>query len=136
MVAVVADARALYLPQSRFGEWHESDPVVGGLDGLVLRSGDGRCVQSFLPKAPDDPRAITVKGVGDGKADDTDAVQKAIDAARDGTGHGLVFLPSGRYRLSRSILVPPACGCSASARRGRPSCWAPIRRASRKAWAR
>jgi len=62
---------------------------------------------SALPVAPDDPAAITVRGVGDGKADDTDAIQKAIDAARDKTGHGLVFLPSGRYRLSRSLLVPP-----------------------------
>src|SRR3954469_5211246 len=62
---------------------------------------------SVLLAAPDDPRAITVKGVGDGRADDTQAVQQAIDAARDKTGHGLVFLPSGRYRLARSILVPP-----------------------------
>ncbi|HJV40863.1 glycosyl hydrolase family 28-related protein [Caulobacter sp.] len=63
--------------------------------------------RSMLTAAPDDPRAVVVKAVGDGRADDTDAVQKAIDAARDKTGHGLVFLPSGRYRLSRSILVPP-----------------------------
>ncbi|CAN5347725.1 hypothetical protein BH10PSE4_BH10PSE4_19880 [soil metagenome] len=62
---------------------------------------------SVLLTAPDDPRAVSVKGVGDGRADDTDAVQNAIDLARDKTGHGLVFLPSGRYRLSRSILVPP-----------------------------
>jgi hypothetical protein len=62
---------------------------------------------SVLLTAPDDPRAVSVKGVGDGRADDTEAVQRAIDAARDKTGHGLVFLPSGRYRLSRSILVPP-----------------------------
>jgi sugar lactone lactonase YvrE len=63
--------------------------------------------QSVLLTAPDDPRAVSVKGVGDGRADDTNAVQGAIDAARDKTGHGVVFLPSGRYRLSRSILVPP-----------------------------
>jgi hypothetical protein len=62
---------------------------------------------SVLLSAPDDPRAITVKGVRDGRADDTLAVQQAIDAARDKTGHGLVFLPSGRYRLTRSLLVPP-----------------------------
>ncbi|MBO9707318.1 MAG: SMP-30/gluconolactonase/LRE family protein [Caulobacter sp.] len=62
---------------------------------------------SVLLTAPDDPRAITVKGAGDGRADDTDVIQKALDAARDPTGHGLVFLPSGRYRLSRTILVPP-----------------------------
>ena len=63
--------------------------------------------QSVFLTAPDDPRAISVKGVGDGRADDTDAVQHAIDAARDKTGHGVVFLPFDRYRLSRSILVPP-----------------------------
>ncbi|HWU14315.1 MAG TPA: glycosyl hydrolase family 28-related protein [Caulobacter sp.] len=62
---------------------------------------------SVLLIAPDDPRAITVKAVGDGRADDTQAVQQAIDTARDKTGHGLVFLPSGRYRLSRSLLIPP-----------------------------
>jgi polygalacturonase len=61
---------------------------------------------STLLARPDDPHAVTVKGKGDGRADDTDALQRAIDAARDGTGHGIVFLPSGRYRLTRSILVP------------------------------
>lgn len=61
---------------------------------------------SVLATTPDDPSAITVRGVGDGWADDTDAVQKALDAARGKTGHGLVFLPSGRYRLSRTLLVP------------------------------
>ncbi|MGI4947520.1 MAG: glycosyl hydrolase family 28-related protein [Janthinobacterium lividum] len=59
---------------------------------------------------------MTVAGVGDGRADDTAALQTAIDAAAGpaGTGKagprdggGIVFLPSGRYRLSRSILVPP-----------------------------
>ncbi|HEX8420103.1 MAG TPA: glycosyl hydrolase family 28-related protein [Sphingomonas sp.] len=62
---------------------------------------------STLLSAPADPRAVTVKGKGDGRADDTAAIQRAIDAARDKTGHGIVFLPSGRYRLTRSILVPP-----------------------------
>ncbi|WP_445194133.1 glycosyl hydrolase family 28-related protein [Sphingomonas sp. Tas61C01] len=62
---------------------------------------------STLLSAPADPRAVTVKAKGDGRADDTAAIQRAIDAARDKTGHGIVFLPSGRYRLTRSILVPP-----------------------------
>ena len=35
------------------------------------------------------------------------AIQKALTAARDATSHGLVLLPSGRYRLTRSLLVPP-----------------------------
>ena len=74
---------------------------------LVSASAAMAQTQSVFLTAPDDPRAVSVKGVGDGRADDTVAVQSAIDAARDKTGHGVVFLPSGRYRLSRSILVPP-----------------------------
>ncbi|WP_421736463.1 glycosyl hydrolase family 28-related protein [Caulobacter sp.] len=79
------------------------------LAAVILASASGAMAGtgSVYLTAPDDPRAISVKGVGDGRADDTDAVQRAIDSARDKTGHGVVFLPSGRYRLSRSILVPP-----------------------------
>ena len=76
--------------------------LVASAPAAVATAGD-----SVLLTAPDDPRAVTVKGVGDGRADDTEAVQRAIDSAREKTGHGMVFLPSGRYRLSRSILVPP-----------------------------
>ncbi|MES2422473.1 MAG: glycosyl hydrolase family 28-related protein [Pseudomonadota bacterium] len=57
---------------------------------------------------PDDPRAITVKGVGDGRADDSVALQQAIDAAAAGGQGGIVFLPSGRYRISRTIFVRSA----------------------------
>ncbi len=70
---------------------------------------------SIYLSAPRDPRAITVKGVGDGRADDTAAIQQAIDAAagenaaagQRGQG-GVVFLPSGRYRISRTIFVRSA----------------------------
>lgn len=58
--------------------------------------------------APNDPRAVTVKGVGDGRADDSAAIQQAIDAAATGGRGGLVFLPSGRYRISRTIFVRSA----------------------------
>lgn len=56
---------------------------------------------------PDDPAAITVQGKGDGKADDSDAIQAAIDAANKDKRGGIVFIPSGRYRLTRTIIVPP-----------------------------
>lgn len=62
---------------------------------------------SIFPTAPAEPRAVTVKGVGDGKADDSEALQKALDAARDETRHGIVFLPSGKYRITRTLVVPP-----------------------------
>jgi hypothetical protein len=70
---------------------------------------------SVYLSAPRDPRAITVKGVGDGLADDSAAIQQAIDAAAGegaATGQrgqgGVVFLPSGRYRISRTIFVRSA----------------------------
>jgi hypothetical protein len=63
---------------------------------------------SAFTVAPDDPFAVTVAGKGDGKADDTQAIQAAIDkAAGPGRRGGIVFLPSGRYRISRTILVWP-----------------------------
>ncbi len=63
---------------------------------------------SVYRSAPGDPRAITVKGVGDGRADDSAAIQQAIDAAAAGGHGGIVFLPSGRYRISRTIFVRTA----------------------------
>ncbi|SOB86405.1 Sugar lactone lactonase YvrE [Sphingomonas guangdongensis] len=63
---------------------------------------------SVFLTAPDDPRAVTVRAVGDGRADDTAALQQAIDAVaadRQRGGGGVVFLPSGRYRISRTIFL-------------------------------
>ncbi|WP_066799632.1 glycosyl hydrolase family 28-related protein [Sphingomonas soli] len=64
---------------------------------------------SVYKSQPNDPRAITVKGVGDGRADDSDALQSAIDrAANPSAGQfkgGIVFLPEGRYRISRTIFL-------------------------------
>ena len=57
--------------------------------------------------APDDPKAITVEATGDGVADDSAAIQQALDAASNRGAGGIVFLPSGRYRLTRTIYVWP-----------------------------
>jgi len=62
---------------------------------------------SAFESPPQDPRAVTVKAKADGGADDTDAIQQAIDKATEHSPGGLVFLPSGRYRITRSILVWP-----------------------------
>jgi len=60
---------------------------------------------SVYRSMPADPRAVVAHGVGDGRADDSAAIQRAIDAATDGRSGGIVFLPSGRYRISRTILI-------------------------------
>lgn len=65
--------------------------------------------QSIITTRPDDPEAVYVTPedfgvVGDGIADDSAALQAALDKAA-GPGGGLVFLPSGRYRISRTLYV-------------------------------
>jgi hypothetical protein len=52
---------------------------------------------------PVDARQFGAKG--DGKADDTAAVQSALDAAK--TKGPVCFLPAGLYRLTGSLVVPP-----------------------------
>jgi hypothetical protein len=62
---------------------------------------------SVFQTAPSDPRAVTVAGKGDGRGDDTEAIQHALDAATEHSAGGLVFLPSGRYRISHTLLISP-----------------------------
>ena len=82
-------------------------PALAAASAGAAQASAGPATRSTLAKAPVDPRAVTVRGRGDGRADDTAALQQAIDASRGQGGDGLVFLPSGRYRLTRSLLVPP-----------------------------
>ncbi len=57
--------------------------------------------------APNDARATTVRGIGDGRADDTAEIQRAIDEAADQGGGGIVFLPEGTYRITRTVYIWP-----------------------------
>ncbi len=63
---------------------------------------------SVYQTQPADPRAIVVKGAGDGVADDSAALQQAIDAAAASGNGGVVFVPSGKYRITRTIFVRTA----------------------------
>ncbi len=62
---------------------------------------------STFATAPADPRAVTVAGKGDGTADDSAAIQRAIDSVAAQGGGGLVFLPTGRYRITRTLFMRP-----------------------------
>lgn len=62
---------------------------------------------SAFATMPDDPAAIVVMAKGDGRSDDSIAIQAAIDAASTKPGGGVVFLPSGRYRISRTLFLWP-----------------------------
>ncbi len=79
---------------------------------LVAGVASPALAESVITSRLDDPRAVylTAQEFGvhaDGEADDSSAIQAAIDKA-EGTNHeGIVFVPSGRYRLTRTVYVWP-----------------------------
>lgn len=67
--------------------------------------------QSYYPVRLDDPKAVYLDAFGakgDGVADDADAIQRAIDKVQETVVQGIVFVPPGRYRLSKTIHVWPS----------------------------
>ncbi|HEX3661204.1 MAG TPA: glycosyl hydrolase family 28-related protein [Acidobacteriaceae bacterium] len=67
---------------------------------------------SYYPQRGNDAAAVYVTPAefpvhGDGVADDTAALQQAIDKVARTTGEGIVFLPSARYRLTHTIYIWP-----------------------------
>ena len=78
------------------------------LVGHISRASAASVVTTRL----DDPKAVYLTADqfgshGDGKNDDSPAVQAAIDKAESNAHEGIVFIPSGRYRLSRTVYVWP-----------------------------
>src|SRR5690606_40471933 len=57
--------------------------------------------------APVEPMAIQIRSAGDGQTDDTAAIQAALDSAASRGAGSIVYLPSGRYRITRTLIVPP-----------------------------
>jgi sugar lactone lactonase YvrE len=81
------------------------------LAGLLLAAAPSWAA-SYYPVRLDDPKAIYLTSPqypvhGDGIADDTAGIQQAIDQAAATTDRRIVFLPQGRYRISRTIFVWP-----------------------------
>jgi sugar lactone lactonase YvrE len=67
---------------------------------------------SYYTDRLDDARAIYLipdkfPVHGDGIADDSNALQEAINKVQETTYQGILFLPSGRYRISRTIYIWP-----------------------------
>lgn len=43
----------------------------------------------------------------DGRSDDTEAVQAAVNKVQETTGEGILFVPEGRYRITHTVYVWP-----------------------------
>ena len=68
--------------------------------------------ESYFAERPDDARAVYLTADnfavhGDGLADDSDALQQAIDKIQETRNQGILFVPSGRYRVTRTIYIWP-----------------------------
>src|SRR3954453_17773720 len=68
----------------------------------LLWIGISASAASVFPTQPDDPKAVVVS------RKDGAAIQAAIDrAAESATREGIVFVPSGRYAITRTVYVWP-----------------------------
>ncbi|MBI4891050.1 MAG: SMP-30/gluconolactonase/LRE family protein [Acidobacteria bacterium] len=68
---------------------------------------------SYYTQRLDDPRAVYLTPENfpvkaDGIADDSAALQQAIDKVQETSGMGVLFVPEGRYRITRTIYVWPS----------------------------
>jgi Pectate lyase superfamily protein/SMP-30/Gluconolactonase/LRE-like region len=67
---------------------------------------------SYYPSKPEDARAVYLTPEnfavrGNGVADDSAGLQDAINKVQEAYLQGIVFVPSGRYRISRTIYIWP-----------------------------
>jgi hypothetical protein len=67
---------------------------------------------SYYPGRLDDAKAIYLTPQnfpvkGDGIADDSDILQQAINTVQEKTNQGILFVPSGRYRLTKTVYIWP-----------------------------
>jgi sugar lactone lactonase YvrE len=74
---------------------------------LLLLAAAPSWAASYYTVRPGDPHAVYV-APSDGAADSTPALQAAIDRVQQTTRHGIVFVPEGRYRLTRTLNVWPS----------------------------
>jgi Pectate lyase superfamily protein/SMP-30/Gluconolactonase/LRE-like region len=67
---------------------------------------------SYYTVRPEDPRAVYLTPEsfsvhGDGIADDSEALQNAINRIQEAHFQGILFVPSGRYLISKTIYIWP-----------------------------
>jgi len=85
--------------------------IIAGAAVCVVLLGGVRAASVYTER-PDDPKAVYLTAdrfavKGNGVADDSAAVQAAIDKIQETTSEGILFIPQGRYRITRTIYVPP-----------------------------
>jgi sugar lactone lactonase YvrE len=82
------------------------------LIAVLLYSASAAAAASVFTTRLDDPKAVYLSAPpfnvhADGSTDSSAAIQAAIDQAENHTREGIVFVPSGRYRLTHTVYVWP-----------------------------
>src|SRR6266404_9481842 len=80
---------------------------------ILLISSVRLCADSQYPARLDDAKAVYLTPDNfpvraDGVADDSDALQQAVNKVQETTTQGILFLPSGRYRVTKTIYIWPS----------------------------
>ncbi len=77
----------------------------------ILLSAVPAWAASYYTVRLNDPKAVYLDAFGargDGVADDADAIQHAIDRVQETVRQGILFVPEGRYRLTKTIYIWPS----------------------------
>ena len=85
---------------------HQNRTAAAFVFALITLAGGSLPAQSLFPQKPNDSAAVVVTPdkfpvKADGVADDTDALQQAMNQG----ARGIVFIPEGRYRLTKTLYV-------------------------------
>src|SRR5665648_788852 len=81
--------------------------------GLITTKADPGKSVSVYQKKPNDTEAIFFTAENfdikaDGKMDVSDALQAAINKLKTEKSFGILFIPEGKYRITKTIYVPAA----------------------------
>lgn len=82
--------------------------------GILIPSNDSATsTESVYTQRPNDPEAYYFTSVNfnikaDGVTDVSDELQRAINQVKSEKNYGILFIPEGKYRISKTIYVPPA----------------------------
>lgn len=114
-VRLLSAAQKLIISQNTPDEMEKLVERVPGAEIRFIPPGSRRGVvrnarQSFLRSDVTLPGKVfdavrDFGAAGDGQADDTAAIQAALDAARDHGAGAIAYLPAGRYAISQSLRV-------------------------------
>ena len=86
--------------------------MLGQLAAMAVFPVCALAADSYFVDRPNDTKAIYLTPDKfpvhvDGAADDSDALQQAIDKIQETRNQGILFVPSGRYRVTRTIYIWP-----------------------------